>query len=197
MMARIACLIVALFLLGGCYVPAAFEADLNIDKSGKFAFRYKGNLLAVTLLRKLSFGEVTDKDLKEQADVYKRDLARDTGFKKIEHLESAFYRAEFDRQGDIMKEKTFSFVRSNSQFLSVKLRGDGLIELFGNKPPERLVNALIERGFDVRGVFRIWTNAKVISHNAPQSREDSPQKVYQWQIKSMRDTPPSLILQPQ
>ena len=79
----------------------------------------------------------------------------------------------------------------------MKLRGDGLIELFGNKPPERLVNALIERGFDVRGVFRIWTNAKVISHNAPQSREDSPQKVYQWQIKSMRDTPPSLILQPQ
>lgn len=197
MKVRFVILLAALLSLSGCYIPAAFEADLNIDRSGQFAFRYKGNILAVTLLRKLSTGEVTQANIKEQADIYKRDLARDSGFKKIEYLEKGFYRVEFDRQGNIMKDKTFSFVRSNSQFLAIKRRPDGLIEVYGNQPPKQLADALIARGFDVQGVFRIWTNAKVISTNAPQKREDTSPKVYQWPIQSMRDEPPSLILQPQ
>ena len=196
MIRRVLPLFAVLLLLGGCYVPAKFQADLNIDESGKFAFRYNGNILAVTLLRKLSFGEVTKENLAENAAIYERDLARDSGFRKIEHLEGAMFGVEFDRQGDILKEKTFSFVRSNALFLAMKRRRDGLIEVFGSRPPKNLVDALIDYGFDVRGVFRIWTNAKVISHNAPQSREDSSPKVYQWNIKSMRDTPPELILEP-
>lgn len=188
-------LLAVLLLASSCYVPAKFEADLNIDESGKFAFRYNGNLLAVTLLRKLSFGEVTKENLAENAAIYERDLARDSGFKKIKHLEGAMYGVEFDRQGDIVKERTFSFVRSNALFLGVKRRKDGLIEVFGSRPPKNLVDALIDYGFDVRGVFRVWTNAKVVSHNAQQSREEGSPKVYQWRIQSMRDTPPSLILE--
>ncbi|MEX2615659.1 MAG: hypothetical protein WD767_06155 [Alphaproteobacteria bacterium] len=197
MIIRVLSLLAILLLAGGCYVPAKFEADLNIDESGKFAFRYTGNLLAVPLLRKLSFGEVTQENLAENAAIYERDLARDSGFRKIEHLEGAIYGVEFDRQGDILREKTFSFVRSNAVFLAMKRRRDGLIEVFGSRPPENLVDALIDYGFDVRGVFRIWTNAKVVSHNAPQSREEGSPRVYQWRIQSMRDTPPSLILEPQ
>ena len=97
--------------------------------------------------------------------------------------------------GDIRREKTFSFVRSNALFLAVKQRQDGGIEVYGDRPPQRLVDALIERGMDVRGTFRVWTNAKVVRHNAPQAREDGPQPVYQWVVKSLRDPPPSLILQ--
>ena len=195
MIIRFLSLLAVLLLASSCYVPAKFEADLNIDESGKFAFRYNGNLLAVTLLRKLSFGEVTKENLAENAAIYERDLARDSGFKKIKHLEGAMYGVEFDRQGDIVKERTFSFVRSNALFLGVKRRKDGLIEVFGSRPPKNLVDALIDYGFDVRGVFRVWTNAKVVSHNAQQSREEGSPKVYQWRIQSMRDTPPSLILE--
>jgi hypothetical protein len=195
MIIRVLSLLAVLLLASSCYVPAKFEADLNIDESGKFAFRYNGNLLAVTLLRKLSFGEVTKENLAENAAIYERDLARDSGFKKIKHLEGAMYGVEFDRQGDIVKERTFSFVRSNALFLGVKRRKDGLIEVFGSRPPKNLVDALIDYGFDVRGVFRVWTNAKVVSHNAQQSREEGSPKVYQWRIQSMRDTPPSLILE--
>ena len=195
MIIRVLPLLAVLLLASSCYVPAKFEADLNIDESGKFAFRYNGNLLAVTLLRKLSFGEVTKENLAENAAIYERDLARDSGFKKIKHLEGAMYGVEFDRQGDIVKERTFSFVRSNALFLGVKRRKYGLIEVFGSRPPKNLVDALIDYGFDVRGVFRVWTNAKVVSHNAQQSREEGSPKVYQWRIQSMRDTPPSLILE--
>ncbi len=192
---RIASLLAVLFLVGGCYLPMNFKADLNIDKSGKFAFRYKGDIIALTLMRKISFGDVKGDEIAKQAEVYKRDLARDSGFTKIEHVSFARFRVEFIRQGDIRREKTFSFVRSNALFLAVKQLKDGDIEVHGDRPPRRLVNALIERGMDVRGTFRVWTNAKVIRHNAPQAREDGPQPVYQWVIKSLRDTPPSLVLQ--
>ena len=192
---RIAPLLAVLLLVGGCYLPMDFEADLNIDKSGKFAFRYKGDIIAVTLMRKISFGEVKGAEIAKQAEIYKRDLARDSGFKKIDYVRNARFRVEFDRQGDIRREKTFSFVRANALFLAVKLRQDGGVEVYGDRPPQRLVDALIERGMDVRGVFRVWTNAKVVRHNAPRAREDGPRPVYQWVVKSLRDPPPSLILQ--
>ena len=50
-------------------------------------------------------------------------------------------------------------------------------------------------GVDVRGTFRVWTNANVVGHNAPQAREGGPQPVYQWVVKSLRDPPPKLVLQ--
>ena len=195
MMMRATSLLAVLFLAAGCYLPMNFEADMNIDKSGKFAFRYKGDILAVTLMRKISFGKVKGADIAKQAEIYKRDLGRDSGFKKTEHLNNALFRVEFDRQGGIRYEKTFSFVRSNALFLAVKRRKDGRVEVFGDSPPQRLVDALIERGVDVRGTFRVWTNANVVSHNAPQAREGDPQPVYQWVIKSLRDPPPNLVLQ--
>ncbi len=195
MMARLASLLAALLLVGGCYLPMNFEADLNIDKSGKFAFRYKGDIIAITLMRKISHGEVKSEDIAEQAKIYKRDLARDSGFKKIDHVSYARFRVEFDRQGDITREKTFNFVRSNTLFLAVKRRQDGDIEVHGDRPPQRLMDALIEINMDVRGIFRVWTNATVLRHNATQSREDGPQPVYQWVIKSMRAPIPSLVLQ--
>jgi len=195
MMSRFTWLLAALLLVSGCYLPMNFEADLNIDKSGKFAFRYKGDIIALTLMRKISFGKVKGDEIAKQAEIYKRDLARDSGFTKIEHAGFARFRVEFNRQGDIRREKTFSFVRSNALFLAVKRLKDGTVEVFGDRPPKRLVDALIERGMDVRGTFRVWTNANVLRHNAPQSRPDGPQPVYQWVVKSLRDRPPSLILQ--
>lgn len=194
-MLRAVSLLAVLFLVGGCYLPMNFVADLNIDKSGKFAFRYRGDIIALTLMRKISFGKVKGAEIAKQAEIYKRDLARDSGFKKIEYVSHARFRVEFDRQGDIRREKTFSFVRSNALFLALKRRKDGDIEVHGDRPPRRLVDALIERGMDVRGTFRVWTNAKVVSHNAPQAREGGPQPVYQWVINSLRDPTPSLILQ--
>ena len=195
MMMRAASLLAVLLLAVGCYLPMNFQADLNIDKSGKFAFRYRGDILAVTLMRKISFGKVKGTDIAKQAAIYKRDLGRDSGFKKIEHINNALFRVEFDRQGDIRYEKTFSFVRSNALFLALKRNKDGTVEVFGDRPPKRLADALIERGVDVRGTFRVWTNANVVSHNAPQAREGGPQPVYQWVVKSFRDPPPKLVRQ--
>jgi hypothetical protein len=194
MSARLAACLGAVLLLAGCYLPLEFEADINIDENGRYAVRYKGDIIAVTLLSKISNGKVKGDEIKKQAAIYKRDLARDKGFKTLEHKKNARYRAVYEHQGDIHKQKSFDFIRSNARFFMIKRRKDGLIEILGDRPQKRYVDELIARGIDTRGVLRVWTKAKVLSHNAPQFREGSP-AVYQWPIRSMRDPLPSMILQ--
>lgn len=194
MIARLTLFLGAVLVLTGCYLPLDFEADINIDEKGRYAVRYKGDIIAVTLLSKISNGKVKDDEIEKQAAIYQRDLARDNGFKTIEHKKLARYKAVYEHQGDILKQKSFDFIRSNARFFMIKRRKDGLIEVLGDRPQKRYVDELIDRGIDTRGVLRIWTKAKVLSHNAPKFRDGSP-AVYQWNIRSMRDPLPSMILQ--
>lgn len=191
---RLTAFLAAALLLAGCYLPLDFEADINIDEHGKYAVRYKGDIIAVTLLRKITKGEVEGAEIAKQAAIYRRDLMRDKAFKSVEHVKLARFRAVYERQGDIRTDKSFDFIRSNSRFFAIRRRKDGLIEIIGDRPPKKYVDALIERGIDTRGVLRVWTRAKVLQTNAPQHRDGSP-AVYQWNIRSMRDPLPSMILQ--
>jgi len=195
MFSRIAAFLCITLLATGCYLPVDFETDINIDNSGKYAFRYKGDMIAVTLLSKISKGKVEgEKEIKKQAAIYKRDLERDSGFKKVEHKKFARYEVFYEHQGNIHEQKSFDFVRSNARFLAINRRSDGLIEIIGDRPPKKYVEALIERGVDARGVVRVWTNNKVMSHNAHEVREGSP-ALYQSNVRSMREPTPSIIMQ--
>lgn len=195
MSARFSVLAAALLLLAGCYLPIDFEADINIDAEGRFAVRYKGDIIAVTLLSKISHGKVEGtEEIKEQAAIYRRDLMRDKGFKSVVHKKLARFKVVYEFQGNIRQQKSFDFVRSNSRFFAINRRKDGLIEVLGDRPPRKHVDGLIERGIDTRGVLRIWTSAKVLKQNAQQVRQGSP-AAYQWNIRSMREPLPSMILQ--
>lgn len=195
MLSRIAAFLCIILLATGCYLPVDFQTDINIDNGGNYAFRYKGDMIAVTLLSKISKGKVEgQQEIKEQAAIYKRDLERDKGFKKVEHKKYARYKVLYEHQGNIHKQKSFDFVRSNARFLAINRRSDGLIEIIGDRPPKKYVDALIERGVDARGVVRVWTNGKVVSHNAHEVRKGSP-ALYQWNVRSMREPTPSIIMQ--
>ena len=72
MTARFSVFCAALLLLTGCYLPLDFEADINIDETGRFAVRYKGDIIAVTLLSKISNGKVEGaSEIKKQAAIYR------------------------------------------------------------------------------------------------------------------------------
>ena len=195
MIMRFSVFLAALLLLAGCYLPLDFEADINIEEKGRYAVRYKGDIIAVTLLSKISKGKVEGtSEIKKQAAIYRRDLMRDKGFKTVDHKKLARFKTVYEHQGDIREAKSFDFVRSNARFFAIQRRKDGLIELLGDRPPKKYVDGLIERGIDTRGVLRVWTKAKVLQHNAQQVRQGSP-AVYQWNIRSMREPLPSMILQ--
>lgn len=182
-----------LLVASGCFLPSNFEADFNIDQNGGFAFRYKGDLTSIPLLSKIGKGNLSPDALKKNIATYKRDMTRDTAFKQVDYVEQARFKVHFEYQNNINQSKSFTFIRSSAHFLRLKKRKDGYTEIQGNRLPKRYVDELIEKGYDTKGVLRVWTDAKVIRHNATTVKK-GPKTLYVWQINSMRDPLPSMIL---
>lgn len=191
--AQIGVMALAVLVATGCYLPSNFEADFNIDPKGGFAFRYKGDLLSIPLLSKIGKGELSAEEIEKNIANFKRDLTRDPAFKKVEYKGQANYKVHFEYENNIHKSKSFTFIRNSAHFLRLQKNKNGYTEIVGNRPPKRYVDELIEKGFDARGVFRVWTDAKVVRHNATQVRK-GPKTLYIWEIKSIRDPTPSMIL---
>ncbi|MBL4721822.1 MAG: hypothetical protein JKY20_11925 [Alphaproteobacteria bacterium] len=183
----------SLIILSGCYLPSNYEADFNISKNGDFAFRYTGNITSIPLLSKIGKGELSREQIEESIAIYKRDLERDSSFEKVQYVTEGRYKVKYEYRENILKSKSFTFIRSNAHFLRLMRRKDGYTEIQGNRPPKKYIDELISKGFDSRGVLRVWTDAKVLKHNA-QLVKKGPKTVYVWALNSMRDPLPSMIL---
>ena len=182
-------------VLSGCYLPDRFKLDMNIDKSGKYAFIYEGDLVAFNFLRKIGQGEVRADD-KDEISVYEQDLKRDSGFEEVTYLGQARYRVKYKRQSNIVERGNFSFVRRNAPFMTIKRGEDGLVRIEGDKPNKQYRDELVAKGFDTRGVVRLWTNARVLDHNASQVIQGNPTQ-YVWDIQSIQQPTPKLTLVPE
>ncbi|MFT6582941.1 MAG: hypothetical protein ACJAU6_003389 [Alphaproteobacteria bacterium] len=183
----------ALIILSGCYLPSNYEADFNISKNGDFAFRYIGNVTSIPLLSAIGKGDLSAEDLEEKIAIYKRDLEREPAFKSVQYVTEGRYKVKFEYRSNLHESKSFTFIRSNAHFLRLMKQEDGYSEIQGNRPPKKYIDELIEKGFDARGVLRVWTDAKVLKHNAELVKK-GPKTVYVWAINSMRDPLPAMIL---
>jgi len=184
-----------LLVLSGCYLPDRFQLNMNIDKSGKYAFIYEGDLVAFNFLRKIGQGEVRADD-KEEIAVYVQDLERDSAFEEVTYLGNARYRVKYKRQSNILEHPSFSFVRRNAAFMMLKRGEDGLIRVEGDKPNKRYRDELKAKGYNIRGVVRVWTNARVLDHNAEQVIQGNPTQ-YVWDIQSFEQPTPKMTLVPE
>jgi len=194
--ARLILAALALAMLAGCYMPDRFEAGLQIRRDGKYAFTYQGELTSLQLLRRLGMGEF-DGDpeaFREYVALFERDLRRDSGFREVSYWRQATYRTRYAHEGDLDRDRSFNFVRLNARFLGIKNLGEGRIELSGSRLPKAYMDALLEGGFDTRGVFRLWTDARVLEHNAD-AVEGEGLILYTWRIRTMRQAPPRMVLQ--
>tara|TARA_Y100001947_G_scaffold155472_1_gene161537 strand:+ start:171 stop:788 length:618 start_codon:yes stop_codon:yes gene_type:complete len=192
---RTVVVLAVLLALSGCYLPDRFQLNMNIDKSGKYAFIYEGDLIAFNFLRKIGQGEVRADD-KEEIAVYVQDLERDSAFEEVTYLGNARYRVKYKRQSNILEHPSFSFVRRNAAFMMLKRGEDGLIRVEGDKPNKQYRDELKAKGYNIRGVVRIWTNAQVIDHNAEQVIQGNPTQ-YVWDIQSFEQPTPKMTLVPE
>ncbi len=188
--------VLALVVLAGCYMPDRFEAGMQIRRDGAYAFTYEGELTSLQLLRRLGRGEFDGdpEGFRDQVGLFERELRRDSGFREVTYWRQATYRARYVHEGNLERDRSFNFVRLNSRFLGLKNLGEGRVELSGNRLPKAYMDELINGGFDVRGTFRLWTDARVIEHNAD-SVEGEGLILYTWRIRTMRQKPPRLVLQ--
>ena len=199
-----------LSLLCGCYFPSDFDAQLQIDRSGNYIFRYDGSLTHLGLLKEINLGELNDVGVSKKISTIQRDLARDKGFgpgsslekrvRHIQHIKDSTFRVAYKRDGNLNKERSFNFVRFNSRVLSISRVPDKsenrkrwLVKIIGDKPNNELIKALERVRLKANGRFRIQTNAMVLKHNADSFYQTKNSVVYVWNIKSLTKIPPVLI----
>ena len=199
-----------LSLLCGCYFPSDFDAQLQIDRSGNYIFRYDGSLTHLGLLKEINLGKLNDVGVSKKISTIQRDLARDKGFgpgsslekrvRHIQHIKDSTFRVAYKRDGNLNKERSFNFVRFNSRVLSISRVPDKsenrkrwLVKIIGDKPNNELIKALERVSLKANGRFRIQTNAMVLKHNADSFYQTKNSVVYVWNIKSLTKVPPVLI----
>lgn len=187
-------LLIFIAALGGCYFPSDYEADLSIEADGKYAFRYVGELSYLPLLQKLSDEDVSAEEIQVLVEAAREDLARDKSFQEITFVRGAKFRVRYERQGDILDEKSFNFVRFNSRFFSMHRLEDGTVKIVGNRPPQSYVPQLNKMGLRPNGIFRVWTSANAVDNNAD-AVEGEAKRVYAWILTDLTQQPPYLILQ--
>ena len=73
--------------------------------------------------------------LQKRVEIAERDMRRDSAFKKIQYEEKARFDISYQREGYIVGERSFDFVRLNSRFLTLKYnKNTGEITMIGGKP---------------------------------------------------------------
>lgn len=184
--------LLALVALGGCYLPSAFKADLRITPGGDYNFRYEGLLVHLPLLENLSGEALPEDEIERRIAAVAQDLGRDRGFEEITYLDRATFRVRYKRVGNILRERSYAFVRAGARILAIERRADGTVRVYADKPNIELAKRIEASGFRMRGRLRIQTEAPVARHNAQQIVQAAA-PVYVWQVDDLDQPSPSLV----
>lgn len=183
-------------VLGGCYMPVRFDAEIELTRGGYYELIFDGYLADVGLFDGINKGEISPAEEKKKAERIKTDITRDKSVKEFAYIEQGHFKVHWRKSGDLIRTKMVTFLRRNEKFLSIKyVKKTGLISMEGVAIGPSAARKLFAIGLDSQGQIRVKTDAKVISHNATKVRDkDKAKKIYVWQIKSILDPVPRLTI---
>jgi len=180
--------------LNACYVPASFDAEIEVGRAGFYKIKFDGYMAETNLFNKVVRDKIGQKEEKERVARLKTDLMRDSATKEFEYFKKGHFRIKWEKQGDILKSKMVSFLRRNENLLSISyVKSKGLVTIRGT--PISKVNAqrMVDSGLGLQGSLKVITDAKVISHNATKVKDgEGRKKIYYWIITSPFDPSPKL-----
>ena len=192
-MRTLASLAVLVLVLGGCYLPSNFKAEIVINREGDFRMSYVGEFSDSTILTKLAADDLTVEEEDERVETLFRDLSRDPSFTQIVYIGNAVFEVTYDARGNIYFDKTLTFVRTSDRIVTLAyVEKTKEITMRGGTVPINFRDRLLALGYDMNGELRLTTDAEVIDHNATEGTGDDEQKTYLWVIQSMNDPPPNL-----
>ncbi len=196
-------LAVALFLvavLAGCYMPIRFDAEIEITRGGYFDFKFDGYLAKVELFQGLKEGKINPEEEKKQIEIIKRDFARDSGFKDFKYLKMGHFKIYWEHNGDLIKIKSVTFISAPEYILGLRYNyKTRRITMAGKSLKNDMKKKLDQLGLGWTGQIRVFTDAKVITHNATtvkkNKRKGGSFMTYIWDLKNIYAPTPSLVLQ--
>lgn len=186
-------------LLGSCYVPDDFLAELRIAANGDYALAYRGKVIWAPLVEEIRSGNLTAEEIRTKEEIIRRDLARDSNFREIKPLGGGAFEVVYDRMGRFTGTRQVSFPRRGVEILYMELRTNG--KLYVRAVPTARVDQqeqLAKLGLRPAGRFRVLTNAKVAGHNAEHLSHGVPGypdwSVYDWTIDGFEKVRPSMTI---
>ncbi len=180
--------------LSSCYLPASFDAEIEISKGGYYNIVFEGYLAEVNLYSGVDTKKLTPEEEAAKVEILINDFKRDSSTKEISYFKQGHFKVKWEKSGDILKSKQVTFVRRNENMLSVSYnKNKALVTVQGKSISKLNAKRLTDAGLGMTGQLRIKTDAHVIKHNAEEvKKEKGRNKIYIWNIKSPFDASPSL-----
>lgn len=186
-------------VLSGCYMPVRFDAEMEVTRAGYYRIIFDGYLAKVPFYNDIRQRKLTREEEKEKVEVYRADLARDKSMSQVSYVKQGIYRAHWEKEGDILRDKFITFIRRNENMMSLRyVKKDGTVILAGATIGQDQKKQIAEIGLDMVGELRLISDAKVIGHNAPIVKDwpsTGPRfKMYVWPINSIFAASPNLVI---
>ncbi len=188
--------LVAAATLGGCYVPARFDAEIDITRHGYYNIIFDGYLVSVPLYDGLRKGKISPAEEKNKVANLKSDLTRDSAVKEFQYMKKAHFKVHWEKKGDLLRTKLVTFLRRNANIISLKyVQARGQITVAGTPVGPSQAKRLTAMDLGITGQLRLRTNANVIQHNATKVKKSKKGgKLYIWKLKSIFDPSPNLVI---
>ncbi len=182
-------------LLTSCYLPQDFTIDLSMERNGDYRLSYRGLLMQPNITQGL-LEETLDADAeKDRVAKVISDLKRDSSVRQLTYAGKGVFNIVYEKRGNIIREKSFVFVRRQSRILEMFFNKDrNTVEIRGGFVPDQYQERLSALGYQMTGKIEFRTTAGIRSHNAAEFREISGQNRLRWEIRSITDPVPNVIV---
>ncbi len=194
---KFALLLPAVMILTGCYLPASFDAEMELSRTGLYKMSFDGYIVDLNIYRQMRSKKLKagSPELKAKTQKIIEDFERDRSTKSVSYYQQGAFKVNWAKGGDIIKARQVMFFRRNENMLSITYDNKkAIVTLKGKYIKSQDAARLEQMGLNVQGVIRIKTDAKVVTHNAQKIWNEGAVKFYGWRLNSIRDKPPLLIV---
>jgi hypothetical protein len=188
--------LLAFALLGSCYLPDRFEAEIRLTRDGSFGITYLGLLTYAPLFGQIARGQIDQKKADDNNQLILEQLRRDPAFKEVNALGRGRYQVRFEREGRFAGTmQMVNFPARQQAIFRIRTTESGLVQVNGSGQGQLYADRFTEIGLTSQGLLRVVTDAEVLEHNATFTRASSTPGYmqYDWRIRSFKDPPPTFI----
>ncbi len=180
--------------LAGCYLPARFDAEIDISRVGAYSIVFEGYLAEINLYKDIEERKLTKEQEAEKIERLKTDFMRDASTKEFTYFKQGHFKVKWVKEGDLLRSRMVSFVRRNENMFSIKYnKNTGEVSMRGTPISKANAQHLTDSGLAMQGELRVKTDAEVVNHNATKVKNGKGrQKIYIWDIPNVFAPAPSL-----
>lgn len=197
----LAALVFLSVFLSGCYIPIRFDAEIELHRTGAFDMKFDGYLAKVELYKGIKERKIGPAEERKQIELIKTDFGRDPSVKEFKYIKQGHFKVNWHRNGDLIRSKSVSFFNSTSEYIiGIRFnKKNRQITMSTKSVKKSAKKQLSDLGLDWSGKVRVFTDAKVLTHNATTVKKNKRLggrfMTYTWDIKNIFAPTSNMIIQ--